>query len=128
MSAKPDMHLSEAQLAVMRVLWHAGRATTATVHERAGRPRGLAYTTVATMLTRLEKRGVLRSVKEGRERVFVPSISEDDVRRQMVSSLVSNLFRGDAGALVSHLVRDAEIDADDIDTVRRLLEENRNDR
>jgi hypothetical protein len=39
----------------------------------------------------------------------------------MVSSLVSNLFRGDPGALVSHLVTDSEFDAGDVETVRRLL-------
>ena len=52
-----------------------------------------------------------------------PLISEDDVKRKMVSSLVSTLFRGDAGALVSHLVRDSEIGTGDLETVRRLLEE-----
>lgn len=127
MTAERDIHLSEPQLAVMRALWSAGRATTAAVHDRAGRPRSLAYTTVATMLARLEKRGLVRSVKEGRERVFEPLITEDDVKRQMVSSLVSGLFHGDAGALVSHLVRDAEIDAGDLDAVRKMLEESKND-
>lgn len=127
MTAETDIHLSEPQLAVMRALWSAGRATTAAVHDRAGRPRSLAYTTVATMLARLEKRGLVRSVKEGRERVFEPLITEDDVKRQMVSSLVSGLFHGDAGALVSHLVRDAEIDAGDLDAVRKMLEESKND-
>lgn len=115
------MHLSQLQVAVMRVLWSEGEATTAAVHERMGKPRDLAYTTVATLLSRLEKRGLVRSAKDGRERVFEPLVSETDVQRHMVSDLVSNLFRGDPGALVSHLVRDSEFDTADLDTVRRML-------
>lgn len=120
--------LSEVQLAVMRVLWEAGRATTAAVHERMGKPRSLAYTTVATLLSRLEKRGVVRSRKEARERVFEPLVSEDEVKQHMVSDLVAKLFRGDPRALVSHLVSDAELDDTDLDTVRRMLEQARHDR
>jgi BlaI family penicillinase repressor len=123
MTGYKDIHLSEVQLAVMRVLWSERKATTATVHERMGKPRSLAYTTVATLLSRLEKRGLARSVKEGRERVFEPLVSEAEVQRHMVSDLVSNLFRGDPGALVSHLVRDSDFDEADLDAVRRLLAE-----
>jgi BlaI family penicillinase repressor len=121
MAEAKDIHLSEVQLAVMRVLWGSQRATTAMVHEQMGKPRSLAYTTVATLLHRLEKRGLVRSDKDGRERVYRSLVSEAEVKRHMVSDLISNLFRGDAGALVSHLVTDSEFDSEDIKTVRRLL-------
>lgn len=123
MAAAKDIYLSEVQLAVMRVLWDACEVTTATVHERMGKPRGLAYTTVATVLGRLEKRGLVRSHKEGRERVFEPLVSEAQVRHHMVSDLVAKLFRGDPRALVSHLVTDSDFDDNDLDTVRRMLQE-----
>jgi predicted transcriptional regulator len=86
-----------------------------------GKPRSLAYTTVATLLSRLEKRGVVRSRKDGRERVFEPLVSEAEVKQHMVSDLVAKLFRGDPRALVSHLVKDSEFDAADLETVRRML-------
>ena len=118
---KTDVSLSDMQLALMRTLWDAGRATTAEVHERVGKPRQLAYTTVATLLTRLEKRGLVKSVKEQGERVFKPTVTESEVTRSMVSSLVDTLFRGDPSALVSHLVNEKDIDRDDIEAVRKLL-------
>ena len=123
MAAEKSNHLSEVQLAVMRELWDAERATTAAVHERMGKPRSLAYTTVATMLHRLEKRGLVRSRMEGRERVFEPVVSEGEVTRHMVSDLVAKLFRGDPGALVSHLVNHSELEDGDLAAVRRMLEE-----
>ena len=127
MAKDDDIRLSEVQVAVMRVLWSEKTATTATVHELMGKPRSLAYTTVSTLLSRLEKRGLVRSEKDGRERVFEPLVSEAEVQRHMVSDLVTNLFRGDPGALVSHLVKDSEFDAADLDTVRRMLAEHSSD-
>lgn len=116
-----DIHLSEVQLAVMRALWTEREATTATVHEIMGKPRSLAYTTVATLLSRLEKRGVVRSTKLGRERVYSPLVSEADVKHHMVSDLVANLFRGDPQALMSHLVTGTDFDDGDLETIRQLL-------
>lgn len=123
MAAEKDVHLSEVQLEVMRALWSERKATTATVHEVMGKPRSLAYTTVATLLSRLEKRGLVRSDKTGRERVFEPLVTEAEVKQQMVSALVSKLFRGDPRALVSHLVADAEFAEGDLETIRRMLRE-----
>jgi len=120
-TADKKTQLSGIQLAVMRALWDAGKATTAEVHERMGKPRSLAYTTVATLLSRLEKRGVVTSRKDARERVFEPAVTEDEVKHHMVSDLVAKLFRGDARALVSHLVSDAELDEADLETVRRMI-------
>ena len=119
--AKKDVRLSDIQFVLMRALWDAGKATTAEVHERVGKPRELAYTTIATLLTRLEKRGLVKSAKDQGERVFRPLVTESDVTRSMVSSLVDTLFRGDPSALVSHLVREKDLDRDDIEAVRKLL-------
>ena len=125
MSQPKDVHLSGVQLEVMRALWTEKKATTAKVHERMGKARSLAYTTVATLLSRLEKRGLVRSQKDGRERVFEPLVSESEVKRHMVADLVSKLFRGDPRALVSHLVTDSEFDSADLEAVRRMLREDR---
>ena len=119
-----EIQLSDAQLDVMRAVWALGRATTAEVYRQAGRPRDVAYTTIATTLTRLEKRGLLKSTKDDAgERVFEALVTEDEVTRSMVSSLIGSLFQGDPRALVSHLVRASEIKQGDLDTVKRLLEE-----
>jgi len=119
--AKKDVRLSDVQLVLMRSLWDAGRATTAEMHDRVGKPRQLAYTTVSTLLTRLEKRGLVKSVKDQGERVFRPMVTESEVTRSMVSSLVETLFRGDPSALVSHLVKEKDLDKDDIEAVRKLM-------
>jgi predicted transcriptional regulator len=117
-----DVSLSELQLAVMRVLWSCGEASTADVADGLRAERPLAHTTVATLLTRLEKRGLLASRREGRQLVYRPLVSESQVQRSMVSGLVSSLFGGDARALVSHLLREDEIAPSDLEQMRALLQ------
>jgi predicted transcriptional regulator len=105
----------------MHVLWARGEAMIADVHRTLFRERQLAYTTVATVLKRLQERGLIDSRKQGRELIFQPTVSEEDVKRSMVSDLVAKLFRGDPKALVTHLVNTAEVDAGDLEKLQRLL-------
>lgn len=117
----PPLELSELQLAVMRALWQRGKATVADIHGALEPERGLALTTVATVLTRLEKAGLVAHRAAGRHYVYRPLVSEETVRREMVSVLTDRLFEGDAAALVSHLLGAGEIRADDLARVKRLI-------
>ena len=76
-----DVSLSELQLSLMRVLWARGEASTADVAEALRGERDLAHTTVATLLTRLEKRGLLSSRREGRALLYQPLVTQADVQR-----------------------------------------------
>jgi predicted transcriptional regulator len=114
-------HLSDLQLAVMRVLWERGEATVNEVFAVVGKARGLAFTTIATILTRLEKHGVIKHRTEGRQYVYRALASENEVRRSMVRDLVQSLFQGDAAALVTHLL--SEADTGELDEVKALLQE-----
>ena len=113
--------LSEAQLAVMRAVWQAGEATVAEVHEALSE-RGLAPTTVATMLGRLEKRGLLSHRTEGRQYVYRATVAEDELRTHMVEELTDRVFAGDVAALVSQLLAEHEIDPGDLARVRRIID------
>ena len=117
------VQLSELQLAVVGVLWKRGEGTSAEVLADLGARRGLAPTTVATLLTRLAKRGVLGQRRDGRTLVYRALVTEADVRRSMVADLVANVFKGDATALVAHLLREEEVAPGDLEKVRARLKE-----
>ena len=123
MANSKAVSLSELQLDVMRVLWQHGEAGTTEVVDALEQSRGLAHTTVATLLSRLEKRGVVSSRRVGRQLQYKARITEDSVQKGLVSALVSRWFGGDAKALVAHLVREEELQPDDLATVRRMLKE-----
>ena len=120
-TAETSHHLGDLQLAIMRVLWSHGEATVAEVHEALEPERGLALTTIATMLTKMEKKGVVEHRAEGRRFVYQPLVSEDQVRHSMVADLTSQLFRGDVTALVNHLLSEHDIDARELAQLRELI-------
>lgn len=113
--------ITELQLDVLRVLWARGEAAAAEVHADLQADRELAPTTVATLLTRLEKRGLIDHRTEGRRHVYRPLVSEHEVRSAMLDSVTDGVFGGDVSALVSHLLGDRRIDASDLAEVQALL-------
>lgn len=116
------MELTDLQLSLMRVIWSRGEASVSDVHEAVEPERGLALTTVATILTRLEKAGLVSRRPAGRHYLYRALVSEEEVRRSMVSGLAERLFQGDVTALVSHLLDEGDIAPGDLDRVRRLID------
>jgi predicted transcriptional regulator len=114
-----DPQLSDLQLELLRVLWDRGEATAAEVHERLD--RALAPTTVATLLSRLEKRGLVTHESRGRTYVYRASVPEHEVRRSMLAKLTTFFFGGDSAALVSHLLGGRTVAAADLEAIERLV-------
>jgi predicted transcriptional regulator len=100
------------------VLWSRGEASAAEVTADLARARGLALSTISTMLKRLAAQGVVRHRAEGRQFLYRAAVGEADVRESMVSDLVKRLFRGDSAALVSHLVEAGEVEPGELDELR----------
>jgi len=118
----PRSHqLADLQYAIMRVLWQEGEASVARVQEALGPSRARAITTIATMLAKMEKKGVVAHRSVGRQFLFRAKVSEADVRRSMVGELTRRLFRGDAAALVSHLLAEEEIDREELERLKALI-------
>ena len=118
----PDApHLTDLQSAIMRVLWDRGEATVADIHAALQPERGLALTTIATMLSRLDKRGIVKHRTQSRQYVYYPKVSERDVRRSMVADLTARLFDGDVAELVSHLLNAREMSPGDLERVKDLI-------
>ena len=116
-----SQHLGELQYAIMRVLWDEGESTVARVVERLPRAQRRALTTIATMLTKMEKKGVVDHRAEGRQFIYFPTVSESDVHRSMVADLTERLFQGDVGALVSHLIAEQEIEPGELARLKTLI-------
>jgi len=121
-SSKP-VSLGDLQLAIMRVLWERDEASVSDVHTALLPERGLAPTTIATMLVKLERRGVIDHRVEGRKFIYRPTVSQHAVRRSMVSELTSRLFEGDVAALVSHLISEHDADPETLAELKRRIEE-----
>ncbi len=119
-----ELHdLTDLQLAILREIWRRKRATVTDVHEALLDETGLAKKTVATMITRLEKQGFLEHSAEGREFVYEPTVSEEEVGRAKVRNIVDRLFGGSVTALVSHALEAKDVKPGDVERVRALIAE-----
>ena len=115
------MRVGAVQLRILRELWRRGEATVAEIHAALSRPGGAAPTTIATMLKKMEKKGIVAHRVEERRHVYRATVSEKDAKRSMVADLSARLFDGDATALVGHLLTEHELCREDVAAIRRLL-------
>jgi len=114
--------LSELQLDIVRVLWRHKEATAAQVQAALDAERGLALTTVSTLLSRLEKRGLVTHRTEGRTFIYRAAVTEPQVRHSMLGSLVDSVFKGDPTELVSQLLSARDLSPDDLEKIRAMVE------
>jgi len=84
-----------------------------------------APTTIATMLSKMERKGVVEHRVEGRVFIYRPAVSREDVHRTMVGDLMDRLFAGDVTALVSHLLEEGDVDRGELSRLARLIEEHK---
>lgn len=121
-----EYSLTELQLAIMDVLWERGEATVVDVHEALRRERRVAQSTIATLLSRLEDKGVVEHRTEDRQYVYRAAVSEEDVRRSVVgefSELTGRLFSGDMAGLVSQLLNARDVEPEDLARARKIIKE-----
>lgn len=119
----PDRHqLTELQLAILRILWERGEATVQDIWEALHPERGLAQTTVATMLSRLERRGVVTRRAQARQYHYKAAVTEEEVQHSMVGELTERLFDGDVTALMQHLLSGSDVSPGDLAKIREMIE------
>lgn len=116
----PERRPTDAELAILQVLWEGGPATVRQVHEALG-AHG-AYTTVLkTMQIMAEKGLVLRDTSE-RSHVYAPVHSQTKTQGSLVRDLVSRAFGGSTGRLVLRALAEEETDPDELAAIRALLD------
>jgi BlaI family transcriptional regulator, penicillinase repressor len=115
--------ISETELDVLKVLWEHGPGTVRELDGRLrDRGRRWAYTTVLTLLQRLEAKGYVTSDKSSVAHVFRPTVSRAKLLRRRLKDLADQLCEGTATPLVHALVEGERFSAEEIEEFRRLLD------
>jgi BlaI family penicillinase repressor len=107
MARRPSPTLTEAEYRLMDVVWDLGSATVADVHARLEQ-HPIAYTTVLSTLTILERKGYVRHTVRGKANVYRPRVERDAARRTVVANVLATFFGGSARALMLNLLEDAD--------------------
>ena len=116
--------ITETELDVLKVLWENGPGTVRVINDQLRRQgRRWAYTTVLTLLQRLEVKGYVISDKSGMAHVFRPAVTRDKLLRQRLKDLANQLCEGTATPLVLALVEGQRFTAEEISQFRQLLDQ-----
>jgi predicted transcriptional regulator len=122
MTERELRNISPAETEILRLVWQLREATVQRVCDSLPVERSIAYATVQTMLRRLEKKGYLRHRLEGKAHVFYPAAKREDVITRSVNDFLGRLFGGDPIPLMHYLAEHGKITAEDIETLKRLIE------
>jgi BlaI family transcriptional regulator, penicillinase repressor len=116
-----QIRLGDLQLKILKVLWQRGEATVNDVFDIVGTERDLAYTTIATMLRKMEVRGLVTHRTEGRTFIYSAKVDEKSVTRNMSEHLVDRLFEGSLADLVCHLLSTRDVSSDELARIEKLI-------
>src|SRR5215470_1998994 len=105
----------------MQVLWSRDEASVTDV-QQGMTGRRLALTTVATLLVRLEQRGLVSHRVERRQYIYRSRVSTADVRETVTRELLRNLFNGDVAAFVSQLLDARRLTREEVADLQRLVQ------
>jgi len=117
--AKP----TEAELAILRVLWERGPSTVREVTEALRDARGTGYTTALKLLQIMTEKGLVRRNDSARSHVFEASAPAEATQRQLVGDLLDKAFGGSARQLVMQALAAKPAGPDELAAIRRLLDE-----
>jgi len=128
MSKSQTPRPTDAELAILRVLWSRGASTVRQVHDVLSRDRPTAYTTALKMLQIMTEKGLVRRDERDRTHVYYPKLSEDQTQRQLVRDLLDRAFGGSASKLVMQALAARRASAEELGEIRKLLETSREER
>ena len=124
MGEEKTYRLGDLQLRIMKVLWDLGPTGVADVQRCLGGDQ-LAYTTVATMLRKMEDRGLVLHREEGRRFTYEPAVSAEAVTQCMADDLVNRLFHGSLADALTHLIQSREVSHEELDRLEQLIRDRR---
>jgi len=120
---KKNFTLTDSEWLVLERLWEAPSTLMELVRALGQDPPGWAKSTTATMLRRLEEKGLVRHENGGKAKIFTAAVSRDEAALAETQSLVDKAFDGSVGLLVNTLVRRQTLSKEDIDALYGILRE-----
>ena len=122
--SNPDLSRpTDAELAILRVLWSRGPSTVRQVHELFSRDRETGYTTVLKLMQIMTEKGLVERDESERTHVYQARLTQEQTQQQLVDNLLEKAFGGSASQLVMRALAARPASADELAQIRRLLDE-----
>ena len=114
---------TEAELAILRVLWRRGPSTVREVWDEMPRGQRTGYTTILKLLQIMFEKGLVQRDARSRSHVFAATLNEEQTQQQVVGHLLDRVFAGSARKLVMQALSVRKASASDLAEIRKLLDE-----
>lgn len=111
---------TDAELALLRVLWQRGPSTVREVHDRLD---DVGYTTVLKQLQIMLDKGLVTRDESSRAHIYSAAVEQDRMQRRMVDDLLDRAFGGSARQLVAHALSGDDVSHDELEAIRSLIDE-----
>jgi predicted transcriptional regulator len=126
MSRLPSPRPTDAELAILRILWERGPSTVRQVHDVLGRERPSAYTTALKLLQIMTEKGLVERDERDRTHVYRARSSQEHTQRQLVRDLVDRAFGGSAAKLVLQALASKHASPAELREIRSILDDAKN--
>ncbi len=113
---------TDAELAILRVLWDRGPSTVRQVHDVLGRERSAGYTTSLKLLQIMTEKGLVERDERDRTHVYHARLTEEQTQRQLIRDLVDRAFGGSATKLVMQALASRRASADELRDIRKAID------
>jgi predicted transcriptional regulator len=113
---------TDAELAILRVLWDRGPSTVRQVHDVLSRERPTAYTTALKLMQIMTEKGLVGRDERDRTHVYHPRLSQEQTQRQLIGDLLDRAFGGSSSKLVMQALATKRASAAELTEIRRLLD------
>jgi BlaI family penicillinase repressor len=113
---------TDAELAILRVLWDRGPSTVRQVHDVLGRERPAGYTTSLKLLQIMTEKGLVERDERDRTHVYRARLTEEQTQRQLIRDLVDRAFGGSATKLVMQALASRRASADELRDIRKAID------
>lgn len=119
---RKDIHITEAELEILQVLWNKKAATVKEVHEELSAGREAVYTTTLKQMQVMYEKGLLKRDDSRRQHIYYPDVDIKRVQRKFMDKVMKNLFSGSAGELVMNALSNYKTTPEELEQIKTLIE------
>ena len=123
MTKQATQRPTDAELAILRVLWERGPSTVRQVHEILSAVRPTVYTTILKLMQIMNDKGLVRRDKSQRAHVYQPTFTEAETQKRLVGDLLERAFSGSTASLLMQALSAKEASAEELAQIRQILDE-----
>jgi predicted transcriptional regulator len=127
MAKEKDIHITEAELEILQILWEKKEATVKTVHELLNQNhREAVYTTTLKQMQVMNEKGLLSRDDSSRQHVYYPAVQQNKIQKRFMDKIMNTFFQGSASQLVLQALDQYKTSPEELEHIRSIIDKAKN--